>query len=461
MIELKYEEKRLDEVVKIIRGITFASNEKSKEWFEGAVACLRTTNVQQEVEWDDLWFVKEGHVKRDEQYIRHFDILISNANSYELVGKVALVTEVKQKATLGTFITLFRANEGVNPCFVYYQLASSNIQQSIREKASTTTNISNVSTTKLASVMLRLPPLADQERIVAEIERQFTRLNAGTEALRRVERNLKRYRAAVLKAACEGKLVPTEAELAKTEKRDYETGKQLLTRILKERQSQWAGRGQYKAPAAPNTDELASLPKGWAWATVEQLADVTGGLTKGKHHKDKTVLRDVPYLRVANVQRGYLDLNEIKTIVATEEDIQKLTLKRNDILFNEGGDRDKLGRGWIWEDQISGCIHQNHVFRARLYFDEVQSKFISFHGNSFGQQWFMKTGKQSVNLASINLTVLKNFPIPLPPLAEQARIVDEVERRLSLVDEVEQIVKTNLARAANLKQAILKRAFEG
>ena len=114
-----------------------------------------------------------------------------------------------------------------------------------------------------------LPRLPEQRRIVAEIEKQFTRLEAGVAALRRVQANLKRYRAAVLKAACEGRLVPTEAELAKTgnRKTKFETGEDLLARILTERRKNWHGRGKYKEPAAPDTANLPKLPESWAWAS--------------------------------------------------------------------------------------------------------------------------------------------------------------------------------------------------
>ena len=111
---------------------------------------------------------------------------------------------------------------------------------------------------------------------MAEIEKQFTRLEAGVAALRRVQANLKRYRAAVLKAACEGRLVPTEAELAKAgnRKAKFETGEALLARILTERRQNWQGRGQYKEPAAPDTAKLPPLPEGWTWATVEQMPEI-------------------------------------------------------------------------------------------------------------------------------------------------------------------------------------------
>ncbi len=122
----------LADAVDIIRGITFPSDAKAKVPSQGAVGCLRTTNVQREVEWDDLWYVDKSYVKREEQYIKSKDILISNANSLDLVGKVALVRDVPIKATLGTFITAFRTREGNDAQFVYFQLASPKVQQAIR-----------------------------------------------------------------------------------------------------------------------------------------------------------------------------------------------------------------------------------------------------------------------------------------------------------------------------------------
>ncbi len=320
-----------------------------------------------------------------------------------------------------------------------------------------------ISRKNLATIPLPVPPVSEQRRIVAEIEKQFTRLEAGVAALRRVQANLKRYRAAVLKAACEGRLVPTEAELAKTEKckAEFETGEALLSRILKERRQNWQGRGKYKEPAAPDSAKLGPLPEGWTLATLGALADIKGGITKDQNRKHSLPARSVPYLRVANVQRGYIDLTEVKEIVTTEDEIQKLALKPGDVLFNEGGDRDKLGRGWVWNGELRECIHQNHVFRARLHVADLHPKLVSWYGNTFGQKFFFDEGKQTTNLASINMTKLKGLPVPIPPPAEQTRIVAEVERRFSVVEKLEAVVSSNLQRATRLRQSILQQAFNG
>lgn len=219
-------------------------------------------------------------------------------------------------------------------------------------------------------------------------------------------------------------------------------------------------KAKYAEPEEPDTSELPELPEGWSVARLDMIASLKGGITKDSKRKSSE-FRSVPYLRVANVQRGYLDLTEIKEIEASEEAIRDLALQYGDVLFNEGGDLDKLGRGWIWENQIPECIHQNHVFRARTYLPEMASRLISYWGNSFGQLYFMRVGKQTTNLASINLSKLSEFPVPLPPLAEQAEIVREVEARISTLDNLEITLTHELKRAERLRQSLLHRAFTG
>ena len=449
----------------IVRGVSFPKDARKLVPHPGHIACLRTANVQREVEWDDLWFVPEEYVNVESRYVQPLDVLISVSNSLALVGKVAQVTILPQKSTLGAFISLLRPSSALDAKCYYYQMASPEVQSEIRYSASTTTNISNISSGKLSAVRLEVPPLAEQRRIVAEIEAQFTRLDASVAALRRAQANVKRYRASVLKAACEGRLIPTEAELARSEGRDYEPAGVLLERILVERRARWESqekrRGKYKEPSDPDTSALPELPEGWAWATVSQCSELKGGVTKGQRYKNEQSLREVPYLRVANVQRGFLDLKQISRIETSQENIEQLRLIPGDVLFTEGGDRDKLGRGWVWKGEIGECIHQNHVFRARPFPNSVIPEFVSWWGNSFGQDFFSRFGKQTTNLASINLTVLSQFPIPVPPLAEQQRIVAEVERRLSVIQQTEATVEASLARAERLRQSILKQAFSG
>lgn len=210
-----------------------------------------------------------------------------------------------------------------------------------------------------------------------------------------------------------------------------------------------------------NNGQSDDLPPGWAWTTLGEIAAIQGGIQKGKSRNGRVVVREVPYLRVANVQRGYLDLTEIKTIQATEDEIDALRLASGDVLLNEGGDRDKLGRGWVWNCELPECIHQNHVFRARIKTPDILPRYVSWYANGEGQRYFFDEGSQTTNLASLNSTKLRAFPVPLAPASEQKRIVDEISSYVSRLDAAIaglQRVQANLQR---YRASVLQAAVEG
>ena len=167
------------------------------------------------------------------------------------------------------------------------------------------------------------------------------------------------------------------------------------------------------------------------------------------------------YLVESNGQRGWLNGDEIKTTFVTEREANALYLQRGDILMNEGGDRDKLGRGWIWDGQVPRCIHQNHVFRLRPRSADISSRYISYYANEFGQPFFLTQGKQTTNLASISLSKLSELPIPICTPAEMHLIVKRIEGAFAWIENV----AAERSRAAQLlpklDQAILAKAFRG
>ncbi|AKJ05576.1 type I restriction enzyme S subunit [Archangium gephyra] len=467
----------LGELVQVLRGVTYEKSASRDKSGPGLIPILRATNIGQHLDFDDLVFVPESCVS-EEQRLRLGDIVVAaSSGSRSVVGKAAPLS-VAWTGSFGAFCVAVRPSALVNPRYIAFFFATGEYRERVSALAAGV-NINNLKREHILSTPINLAPRNEQDRIVAELDKQFTRFDAGVEALKRVQAQIKRYRASVLKAACEGRLVSTEAELARREKRDYEPADKFLARILKERRARWeadqlakmkaAGKppkddkwkAKYVEPESPNLSELPSLPTGWCWTTLRSISELQGGITKGQKRSPDERLRAVPYLRVANVQRGYLDLSEMKEIEATAAEIEELRLSRGDILFNEGGDRDKLGRGWIWQEELPLCIHQNHVFRARLYSREVEPKFVSHYANSAGQRYFVEQGKQTTNLASINLTKLGNLPVPLPPAHEQRRIVAEIDDRLSLADAAAGAVAMDCRRAEKLRQAILKAAFAG
>ncbi|MCX9546225.1 restriction endonuclease subunit S [Vibrio cholerae] len=316
----------------------------------------------------------------------------------------------------------------------------------------------------------------EQGRIVDKIEELFSELDEGVKELKAAQNKLSQYRQSLLKSAVEGSL--TQQWRAENSDQVQETGEQLLARILKQRREQWqqqklaefAEKGKippknwqdkYPEPVQPDTTDLPELPEGWVWASLDMLGDIVSGVTKGTKRKADIAVREVPYLRVANVQRGFLNLDEIKTIPATESDIKKYTLVPGDILFNEGGDRDKLGRGWVWYGEVENCIHQNHVFRMRAFVTDLVPEFISHHGNTFGKLWFQSAGKQTTNLASINKGILQEFPVPLAPVIEQNKIIELLEEELTLLAKQEEYTLAALTASEAQRKNILKSAFSG
>ena len=243
-------------------------------------------------------------------------------------------------------------------------------------------------------------------RIVARIEELSSELDNGVETLRKTKQQLAVYRQAVISAA-------------------------------------------FPEMTDKNTVRL------------DEIADISGGITKGRDlSKQETV--HLPYLRVANVQNGYLDLSQMKTIELKVGEKEKYLLRSGDVLYTEGGDRDKLGRGTVWNDEIPNCVHQNHVFKARLDLKKANPRYVAYWSMSaFARNYFYNKGKQSVNLASINKTVLSALTLPLPSLPEQEATLREIESRLSVCDSIEKTVDTALQQAEAMRQSILKKAFEG
>lgn len=299
--------------------------------------------------------------------------------------------------------------------YLYYFLKASKDKA---EKAASGTTFKEISLKSFSDLQIPLPPLPEQHRIVAKIEALFSQLDNGIAQLKTAQAQLKVYRQAVLKWAFEGRL----------------TNKDL---------------------------QEGELPEGWKWVKLNEICQIVGGVTKGRDFKGQATIY-LPYLRVANVQDGYLDLKEVKTIEVLPLDQAKYKLVYGDILYTEGGDKDKLGRGTIWKNEIENCIHQNHIFRARPIRKGIESSYIAYFSQTkLAKDYFFKHGKQTTNLASINLTILSNLPIPLATNDEQHRIVQEIESRLSVCDKLEETITQALQQSEALRQSILKRAFEG
>ncbi|HEV2538683.1 MAG TPA: restriction endonuclease subunit S [Frateuria sp.] len=379
--------------------------------------------------------------------------------------------------TVNQDMRAFVPEAGVSARFLAWQLISR--ERDILDRCSKDgTTVASIEGPALAAYPLLLAPQGEQVRIVEKLEELLSDLDAGVAELKAAQRKLAQYRQSLLKAAVEGTLTADwRAARARSGERQ-ETGADLLQRILTERRARWEAKqlakyaeqgktapkgwqAKYPEPVAPDTDGLPMLPSGWAWASLDMVGEIASGVAKGMKRSTTAPVREVPYLRVANVQRGYLDLSQIKTIEAAEADIEELRLRPGDVLFNEGGDLDKLGRGWVWRGEVPECIHQNHVFRLRPYLPATPPELISHHGNTFGRTWFKSAGKQTTNLASINMTMLRAFPVPIAPELESAEILAMLSPMLDAVAAQEVSVELGLRQGDAQRKNILKAAFSG
>lgn len=177
---------------------------------------------------------------------------------------------------------------------------------------------------------------------------------------------------------------------------------------------------------------LRKVPAHWTIPKLRHIASVQTGLALGKNPSGPDVI-SVPYLRVANVQDGYLKLDDVATVNILRGDLARYRLQANDVLMNEGGDNDKLGRGHIWRNEIANCVHQNHVFAIRPH--GVSSEWLNaYKGSVAAQSFFTFRSKQTTNLASISSSNLLDLPVPRPPEEEQAKILAHLGRAIVRID---------------------------
>ena len=365
------------------------------------------------------------------------------------------------RSCIGRGLAAIRTRANMPSKFFLYALRAS--EEELRSK-STGTTFQAIRGDDLRSHQIGLPPLPEQRRIVAEIEKQFTRLDAAESALRRVEVNLKRYRASVLKAACEGKLVPTEAELAEAEGRDYEHAEQLLERILVERRAQWESqekrRGKYKEPILPDTPDSPELPKGWVWASIDQLIlkSPQNGI-----YKPKSLYGDgVPILRIEDYQDFHVRTHDqLQRLRITTEEASTYRLAASHLIINRVNSPSHLGKTLLVPDHFTPAVFESNMMRV-IPSRFMASPFLAHYLRSpEGRGRLTSHAKWAVNQASINQSDVCTTSVPVPPLHEQHRIIAEIERSLSMIQQFATAVEASLKRIERLRQSILKRAFCG
>ena len=296
-----------------------------------------------------------------------------------------------------------------------------------------------------------IAPLDEQRDIVAEIERQFSRLDEVVANLKRVKANLKRYKAAVLKAAVEGKLT----EAWRKQHPDVEPASKLLERILVGTRPM----DRRKEVELLDASSLEGLPEGWQWVRVGDVGYVQLGRQRApKYHSGKNMR---PYLRVQNVFEARIDLSDVMEMDFPQGDYKKFKLESGDILLNEGQSPELLGRPAIYRGELPGACFTNTLIRFQPYAPLTSEYPLIVFLAYMRTGRFTREGTITTNIAHLSSGRFAKIEFPLPPLEEQQEIVNEVARSLSVIEELEDSVEANLTRADRLRQSILTRAFEG
>lgn len=212
--------------------------------------------------------------------------------------------------------------------------------------------------------------------------------------------------------------------------------------------------------AETSHSELGAIPAHWSVKRLKFLGEVRSGIAKGKDHGERdTVL--MPYLRVANVQDGYVDLTTVLEIEVGIHEVERYLLCKGDVLMNEGGDNDKLGRGTVWEGQIDPCVHQNHVFAVRLFDTSLAEWVARFTSTDAARNYFFLRSKQSTNLASINQSNVRELPVPMPPKEEREAILAELQRASAANEELTSHVVEHLSRLREYRSSLVSAAVTG
>lgn len=386
---------------------------------------------------------------RARQRVRAGDVLVSMTRPN--LNAVALVPHALDGATASTGFHVLRADMGAEPAWLFHAVQSPQFVTAMSELVQGALYPA-VRPKDIRAFPLFVPTKAAQRKVVAYLDEQLSRLDASVAALHRVQTNLKRYRASVLKAACEGRLVPTEAELARQEGRDFETGAQLLARASAQRVD--------RSVSPPETKGLLELPEAWALASVDMVGDVLLGRQRAPQYL--TGESTHCYLRVANIKDDRVDFDDLNEMDFDSSHFAKYQLEPGDILVSEGQSPELLGQSAVFRGYNKPLCFQKTLHRFRAYVGLVTPEFaqLVFRSHLYSGV-FRKFGSITTNIGHLTLNRFKAVWFPLPPLAEQHRIVAEADRRLSLIRVAEAQVAANLARAQRLRQSILQAAFSG
>ena len=358
--------------------------------------------------------------------LREGDVLLTKDSVVPTrIADVSIVAEPLDNVVCGYHLTKVRSNPSkMSPRFLFWFLGCSAVNSFFLSEARGTTII-GLGSSVIGGTQVLEPPIAEQRVISDFLDRETTKIDALVAKKERLVELLQEKRTALITHAVTRGLDPDVP--------------------MKDSGVEW----------------LAEVPAHWEVRPLKSMSDLQTGLTLGKRYEGEAVTTR-PYLRVANVQDGYLALDDISEVEVSVRDAARFELRMGDVLVTEGGDFDKLGRGHVWEEQIAQCLHQNHIFAVRPRRTALTPHFLALVTSSgYGRAYFTATSKQSTNLASTNATKLRNLPVALPGLAEQVEIVLWASHESVRIDGLVAKIEKATDHLKELRTALISAAVTG
>jgi type I restriction enzyme S subunit len=353
------------------------------------------------------------------------DVLFAKITPCMENGKGAFVESLPTRYAFGsTEFHVLRPFPSIDGKFLYFYTFNPIFRAYAAKNMSGAAGQKRVSSRFLKDTRLILPPLREQRRIVAFLNTSCAAIDAAVSAKRRQLETLDALRKGIIQRA-----------ITRGLSEDV---------VLKSTGNVW----------------METVPQGWTLVCLKRIADIQGGLTLGKQYEGLLIER--PYLRVGNVQDGHLDLADVSVIDLPASVAARVELLPDDVLMTEGGDLDKLGRGYLWKGEIKGCLHQNHIFAVRCFRHKLVPMFLAYAtATKYGRDYFEATGKKTTNLACTNATKVGEFPIPLPSLAEQEAICAYLDEKLSEVKRIGAAIEAQIIALTDYRKSLIHECVTG
>ncbi|WP_455291742.1 restriction endonuclease subunit S [Vibrio parahaemolyticus] len=475
-LPLGWQVSRLGEFVSIIRGITFPASAKHYEPESNLIACLRTANVQTQLDWDDLIYVERSYVKREEQMLAVGDIVMSMANSRELVGKVSYTYFLPKNldVSFGGFLSVIRPYQ-LDSAFLMMVLRSPSVRDELVGSSSQTTNIANISLEKLNPLVVSIPPLKEQHRIVAKVDelmalcdqleqqteasieahqvlvttlldtltnsadadelmQNWARISEHFDTLFTTEESIDQLKQTILQLAVMGKLVPQDPS--------DEPAAELLKRIAEEKAQLVKEKKIKKEKALPpisEDDKPFELPSGWEWCHLNSLiSEMDAGWSPACPPEASPNHETWGVLKTTAVQSMEYREYENKVLSPSKEPRPQYEVKNGDILITRAGPKNRVGVSCLVQTTRPKLMISDKIIRFHLIELGMSNNFVSLCLNAGATSEYLESSKSGMAESQMNISQdkLKMAPIPLPPIREQTLIVKKVEELIDLCDKL-------------------------